>query len=220
MKFIWVFLSLMFLFSCQPQKKQDTAVKSEETTQNEASINIDAFKAYFQNVSLTADTFHIHHYKWATDDDAFKGQLIAEKILKQYVDSTVFKTNFDEQYFAIAHIEQLDAFLIRIIISEVDHMQQLFLLSYDADKQAIVNSTKVATFFGAEGFINQMASWFVPKDGHYQVFMRNNNWSIDMNTQIEIETDSIRTYIFENHQFTAQSTVKTSERLKRQFPLE
>ena len=220
MKFTWIFISLIFLLSCQPQKKQDNEVKSNEITQEKVAVDIEEFKEYFQNINLPTDTFHIHHYRWATDDEAFKGILIAEKILNQYVDSTVFKTNFDEQYYAIAHIEQLQGFLIRVKISEADHMQQLFLLTYDAEKQVFIGWTKVASFFGAEGFINQMASWIVAKDDNYEVFMRNNNWSVDVVKEIETETDSMRTYIFENHQFTPKSTVKTSELLKRQFPLE
>jgi hypothetical protein len=65
-----------------------------------------------------------------------------------------------------------------------------------------------------------MASWIVPKEDTYQVFMRNHNWSIDIANKVEIETDSVRTYIFDQHQFTSKSTIKTSEVLKKQFPLE
>lgn len=219
MKFIGILLSIAILVSCQPQQKQGTRTQSDETSKEEVAVNMEDFKEYFQRVTLTADTFHIHHYRWATGDEDFKGQLIVQKILKQYVDSTIFKANFDEEYFAIAYIKQIDAFLIRTRMSEADHMQQLFLLNYNADKQAFTSATKVASFFGAEGFINQMASWIVPNNNTYQVFMRNSNWSIDVVNETETETDSIRTYIFYNHQFTPKSTVKTSKALKKQFPL-
>ena len=221
MKFILIFLSIVTFISCQSPNKQgaDIELVSNEISKDETSINIEEFKEYFQSVTLTSDTFHIHHYRWATDSKDFEGLLIAPKIFKEYVDSTIFDANIDEQYYAIAHIEPLEAFLIRSKISEADYMQQLFLLTYDAEKKAFVNSTKVASFFGAEGFINQMASWIVPNGDTYQVFMRNNNWSVDVVNETESETDSIRTYIFENHRLTPKSTVKTSKKLERQFPL-
>ena len=216
MKFIGILLSIILLASCQLKEEQNT----DATSDNSASVNIEEFKTLFPTIEWTSDTFHIHHYKWATDENDFEGQVIDQKVLKEYVDSTIFKTNFDEQYYASSYIERLDAFLIRIKISQTDHMQQLFLLAYDADKQAFVSSTKVASCFGAESFINTMASWIVPKEDTYQVFMRNHNWSIDIANKVEIETDSVRTYIFDQHQFTSKSTIKTSEVLKKQFPLE
>lgn len=219
MKFILIFLNIAILISCQPQNKQVTEMQSDKNSSEKTPPNLEEFKEYFQSITLTKDTFHIHHYRWAKNSKKFEGLLIAPKILKQYVDSTIFKTNFDEQYYAIAHIERLNAFLIRTKISEAEHMQQLFLLTYDADKQSFVSSKKVASFFGAEGFINRMASWIIPSDNAYQVFMRNHNWSIDVVKETESETDSIRTYIFENHQFTPKSTVKTSKALNKQFPL-
>ena len=222
MKFIWICLCSVILMSCQPQKKKDVAINETltEISTDEVAVNIDEFKEYFQNATFTNDVFHIHHYKWITENSGFKGLLIAPKVLKQYVDSTIFKINEDEQYYAITYIEKMDAFLVRIKISEANHMQQLFLLAYDTDKQAFVSSTKVASFFGVEGFINRMASWVTPKGDTYQVTMRNNNWSINAANNTERETDSIKTYIFDDHQFTPKSTVKTSEILKKQFPLE
>jgi hypothetical protein len=217
MKPIWIILSLVIIISCQSPKKQDS--QTSVIAASPVFGNIDAFKKYFDSITLDAKPFNIHHYRWATEDTSFQGLSIAPKIIQQYVDSTIFKTNDDEQYFAIAHIQPIDGFLIRVRTSGVEHMQQLFLLTYAPEKKAFVASTKVASFFGAEGFINRMASWIVPNNDSYKVVMRNSNWSVDVARNIETETDSVRTYIFDDHQFIPKSTIKTSEELKIQFPL-
>ena len=88
MKFILIFLSIVTFISCQSPNKQgaDIELVSNEISKDETSINIEEFKEYFQSVTLTSDTFHIHHYRWATDSKDFEGLLIAPKIFKEYVD--------------------------------------------------------------------------------------------------------------------------------------
>ena len=99
-------------------------------------------------------------------------------------------------------------------MDDVDYMQQLFLLMYDAEKQTFVSWTRVATFLGAEGFINKMASWLTNKE----LIQRNYNWSLNPDTG-EAETDSIRTHILENHIFKVQETKVTNNDLDKKYPL-
>ena len=93
MKFIWIFFSITLFLSCQPKEENNTT-QSNDIVENEVKpIDINEFKEYFQNATLSDEYFHIHHYKWATENNDFKGLSIAPKIIKQYVDSTIFKIN-------------------------------------------------------------------------------------------------------------------------------
>lgn len=213
-------ISLLFVFlpSCHSPEQNRKNLSDSTFSKGADSLDFKEFSKNFKTITLVkGDTMNIHHWQWGkAGNSAFQGAIISAKLLNMFVDSSVFHTNTDEDYYAIAHLMPINAFLIRSRMSEAEHLQYLYLLMYDAELKQFTNWTKVAGYFGQEGFINQMASWLVLKEKTTELVMRNNNWSISPKG-IEQETDSLRTYELEKDRFVEQETIKITDKLVAEF---
>ena len=210
-KGIYLFLVSLFIISVQSCNSDEQTAQSADNKTYPDSLEI-----YFPPLDFT-DKIHIHHWAWGdAGTSLFKGNLIPHSWLKKHLTNDVFKLEEDEDYYGIFYIKELNSLLIRNRVSLADHMQQTFLLAYDKEK-GVTHIKKVASYFGAEGFINQSASWIIRSDSTIEMMMRNNNWSIKPDIG-ETSTDSIRVYRFENNIFAKQSTKGTTSALKKQFP--
>lgn len=211
MKYTCVLLVIAVLFFNACQNQEEPAPE----TKNPTSAVFPDFKSAFTPLELS-DTLNIHHWDWANKNDTtYFGRKVDNDWLKKYVDTTTFRINPNEDYYAVNYIEAINAYLIRIANPNYEYQQQIFALMYN-EQGELTDRKKMAGFYGAIGFKNTQASWLVLKDGTVEMIMRNENWSTDVENG-EIETDSIRVYQFENNTFVSQNTFATSKKLKQQF---
>ena len=208
-------LIIGFWGACSPSEAPKTDVKASQ------KVSIDSFsffKIAFEQLDFSDSTINIHHWNWGEPEDStYFGQSISSALLKSNVD-TSFQFFEDDEYYAVGSLPELNAYLIRSRSSEADYMQELFLFIFN-DKNTCTDWKKVASFYGAEGFINQSASWLSKANGRYSLVMRNYNWSISMPSGKEKKAEEIRKYIFSNHQFEVEDThfIKPSEKKKYPF---
>ena len=211
------FLMLIIVFGAACNSSE--APKSNTKVTQKASIDsFPFFKIAFEALDFSDSTIRIHHWNWDNPEDStYFGQRISSTLLQSNVD-TSFQFFEDDEYYAVGTLPELNAYLIRSRSSEADYMQELFLFIFN-DKNTCTDWKKVASFYGAEGFINQSASWLSKANGRYSLVMRNYNWSISMPSGKEKKAEEIRKYIFSNHQFEVEDThfIKPSEKKKYPF---
>jgi len=208
-----LFIAILLVFNAC---KSDKAQSDKKSTDQDLSF--ETFKSAFPTLDLE-DTLHVHYWYWSNEvDSTYHGTKVKNDWLAQFVDTTKFKINPDEEYFALNHIEAINAYLIRITNRDYEYQQQIFALMYN-DKNEITDRKKMAGFFGAPGFTNTAATWLVRSDSTIQMVMRNENWSMDVTTDTETRTDSIRYYNFEMDKFVAGETIGITKDLNKQFSL-
>jgi hypothetical protein len=210
----FLILSVGYFGSCSSSETSKVDSKpSEENLVDSFSL----FQAAFEELDFSNSTINFHHWNWDNPQDStYFGQIINPQLLQNYTD-TSFKIFEDDEYYAVGSISELNAYLIRSRSSEANYMQELFLFLFD-DKNALTDSKKVASFYGAEGFINQSASWLSKKDSKYSLIMRNYNWSMSMPSGKEKQSEELRTYSFDKNRFKEEDTHFMSELEKKKYP--
>lgn len=206
-------LSIGYFGACSPT---DAPKTSSKTIDENLADSFSLFQAAFEKLDFSDSTINFHHWDWGNPEDStYFGQIIQNRFLESV--DTSFKIFEDDECYAVGFISELNAYLIRNRTSEADYMQELFLFVFD-DKNAFTDSKKVASFYGAEGFINQSASWLSKKDGKYSLIMRNYNWSLSMPSGKEKKSEELRTYSFDNYRFKEEDTHFMSELEKKKYP--